>query len=86
MRVVLHYDGFSALRTDPKILGELNRLAEETAARAGEGFEAKPAGVTGGRVRGRSAVVTATAKAARRNAKHNTLLKALGGGGQAGEG
>lgn len=85
MRVVLKYEGFEQLRTDPKIMAELNRLAEETAAHAGDGFEARPAATTGGRVRGRAAVVTATAKAMRRNAKHNTLLKALGGGAQAGE-
>lgn len=79
MKVVLHNEGFQALRTDPAMMAELNRLAEDIAEKAGDGFGAKPAAATGGRVRGRSAVVTATPEAVRRNAKNNALLRALGG-------
>jgi hypothetical protein len=79
MKVVLNMKGFAALRSDPAMMDELNRLAEEIATRAGDGFEAKPAAVTGGRGRGRAAVITMTPQARVDNAKHNTLLHALGG-------
>jgi len=71
---------FQKIRTAPKAMAMLNDIANETALRAGEGFVAKPADVTGGRVRGRAAVVATTRKASASEARNHTLLKALGGG------
>ncbi len=69
--------GFRELRTDPKVMADLNRRAEAVAAAAGDGFEAEPAYRTGGRVRGRAAVVSITNQAAAAEARNHVLLKAL---------
>ena len=58
-------------------MGQLNMYAAAVAARAGAGYEAKPAAPTGGRVRGRAAVVTATRDARRDQARNHTLEKSL---------
>jgi len=70
---------FKEIRTLPKMMAALNDHAQKIAAKAGDGFEAKPAHVTGGRGRGRTAVVTATIAASKKEAKDHTLLKAAGG-------
>ncbi|NKY08943.1 hypothetical protein [Cellulomonas hominis] len=69
---------FAELRTDPAVMRELDSYAERIADAAGDGYEAKPAEETGGRVRGRAAVVTTTLGAIRDNAKNHTLMRALG--------
>lgn len=81
-RVKLQFrrDGFAEIRTAPKVMAMLNDIAEQTADRAGDGFEARPAEATGGQVRGRAAVITTTAEAMRDQAKNHSLEKALGGG------
>lgn len=69
---------FADLRTDPAVMRELDAYAEQIASAAGDGYEAKGAEVTGGKVRGRAAVVATTVKANRDNAKNHTLVRALG--------
>lgn len=68
------------LRTQPALLAELNARAEAIARAAGPGYETRPAAATGGRVRGRAAVITGTPAAVRDNAKNHTLMRALGAG------
>lgn len=72
---------FAEVRTLPKTMAEVTSLAEQVGSRAGEGFEVRSATETGGRVRGRASVGTTDYVSRRRNAKNNTLIKALGGGG-----
>lgn len=72
---------YREIRTRPQTLAELDAQAEALAARAGDGYEARGPQITGGRVRGRAAVITATVKAARAEARDHNLLRALGGGG-----
>ena len=55
-------------------------LTEQIAAAAGEGFEAQPAEKTGGRVRGRAAVISTTRAAAKAEAERHVLLSALEAG------
>lgn len=81
-RVKVHWKRgvFAEIRTLPAVMSELDSMAGAIANRAGDGFEARPAEKTGGKVRGRAAVVTATNKAARRNAREQTLLKSMDAG------
>lgn len=69
---------FADLRTIPAVMEHLHTEAEDMAARAGEGYETS-IGVTGGRVRGRAQVVTATPEAMRDNAQNHTLMRVLAG-------
>jgi len=71
---------FAEIRTLPAVMAEVDSMAQDIATAAGDGFEARPASATGGRVRGRAAVVTATARAIRRNARDQTLLKSMDAG------
>lgn len=77
--------GFYALRSEPGVQAALESLAASVAGRANQmagtpgGF--KTSSLQGARKpqgRWRTTVITATAVAMRKNAKHNTLLKALG--------
>ena len=68
---------FAEIRTLPAVQSEVNSLAAGIAERAGDGYEARPATITGGRVRTRAAVVTATAEAVRDQAINHTLERAL---------
>jgi len=79
MKVVLNLAGFQALRTDPAVMDEIERLADGIAERAGDGYEVDGPRKTGGRVRGHASVFTATPAAMVKNARDNTLLTALGG-------
>lgn len=83
-RLSWNIPGFRALRTDPKMLKDLQGRAERIADAAGPGFKAAPVGITGGRGRGRVAVVAVTGCANRRNAKNHTLMRALDAGGDSG--
>lgn len=71
---------FAEIRTLPAAMSELDSMADAIANRAGDGFAARPAEKTGGKVRGRAAVVTVTARAMRRNAREQTLLKSMDAG------
>lgn len=66
--------GFVQVRTMPAVMGRLNAYAESKAAQGGDGYHAKPAERTGGRVRGRAAVVT-DGKGARKEAKYHHLAR-----------
>lgn len=83
MALTIKWDmqGFRDLRTSDGVMERLDHEAERIAAAAGDGFEAKPPEVTGGRVRGRAAVVTATPQARVAEATNHNLLRALGGSG-----
>ncbi len=85
-RVKLRWNmpGFRALRTSPKMLQNLQKRAERIADKAGPGFVVAPVGVTGGRGRGRAAVVAAARNANRKNAKDHTLVKNLDAGSDSG--
>ena len=77
VRIKWRLAGFREVRTSPEVMAELNRLAAGVAARAGEGYVAEPAAVTGGRGRGRAAVITATEDARRDQAENHTLEASL---------
>ena len=83
-RISWRLPGFKELRTHPKMLTDLQARAERIADKAGPGFKAAPVGVTGGRGRGRVAVVATTRNANRRNAREHTLLRSLDAGGDDG--
>lgn len=78
-RIKLNMKGFAEIRTLPKVMGILDDIAQATARRAGEGFEAERAKPTSGRVRGRAAVVATTNEAMRAQAKNRSLERAIGG-------
>lgn len=74
-RIRWNYRGFGQVRTLPKVMAMLTDEAESRAQSAGEGYIAKPADVTGGRVRGRAAVLAATGPARRREAREHNLAR-----------
>jgi hypothetical protein len=71
---------FREVRTSQAAADLIERAAERVAEAAGDGYEVRGPQETGGRVRLRAAVVTATADAALDNARNNTLLRALHAG------
>lgn len=71
---------FAEIRTLPAVLSELDGMVDDIARAAGEGFESRPATKTGGKVRGRAAVITVTNRARKRNARDQVLLKSLDAG------
>ena len=77
VKVVFDYEAFAEVRTMPAVMAELNRIADGIADRAGDGFVAEPAQKTGGRVRGRAAVVTATPRAMAVEARDHVLERSL---------
>lgn len=80
MRVKFNVPAFMALRRDPGVVQELHRRAKLIADACGgedDGFHAE---VTQGKTRARASVVAVTNQARRRNARDNTMLKALDAG------
>lgn len=77
VRLKFNQKAFAEIRTAPKVMAMLDEIAEQTADRAGDGFEARPAAETGGKVRGRAAVITTTHEAMRDQAKSHTLQRSL---------
>lgn len=69
--------GYIELMNSSQMQAILREQAEQVAARAGDGFEVS---VQPGKNRAHARVNAATWEAVARNRKHNTLLKALGGG------
>lgn len=63
---------FREIRTSQPVMAELNAYAESKAS-AHPGFIAHPAKATGGRVRGRAAVVTGTVEAMLHEARYHVL-------------
>lgn len=76
MKITWHQQAFRDLLQDPAIQRELDRRGQMIADAAGEGFEVRSP--TLAPRRDRVAIITATRHAERKNAKHMTLVKALG--------
>ncbi|NQE88507.1 hypothetical protein [Nocardia terpenica] len=71
-------NAFYNLRRGPKVVRELESRGRRVAAAAGDGFAMRSAqGARRPEGRWRVTVFPATANAARRNARDNTLVKAL---------
>ncbi len=68
---------FAEIRTLPAVMAELNSHAERIARAAGNGFEARAAQKTGGRIRGRAAVVAMSFPARYRQARDHVLEREL---------
>lgn len=80
LKVTFWKGSFAELRTLPAVMQVLNDKAEAIAEAAGRGYEAMHAEKTGGRVRGRAAVVPTTPAAVRDAAKNGTLQRAMNAG------
>lgn len=82
--VKLNKAGFAALRNSPEVMADLNRRATRIANAAGEGFAARldqrGSSSMSSRPRARASVGTTDAKSIRKNAKENTLMRALDAG------
>lgn len=83
--VIFYQPGFAAIRTAPKVMEMINEKAQHVGALAnGSGtgtFIVHPAEHTGGRVRGRAAVVTGDIAAMRMQSRGRILERALNGQG-----
>lgn len=77
VKVAWKRGAFAELRTSPGVMAQVDRTAQAMADRAGPGYEAKPAKKTGGRVRGRAAVIPTTHDAIRDQAKNHTLERVV---------
>lgn len=77
VKVVLNHDQVQGFLKSAPVESLVGAHAHHIAGRAGAGFEAS---TWAGDSRVIGSVITATPKAIRSNAKHNTLLRALGGG------
>lgn len=76
-QVRINLAGINALMTSPEVQALIDEAGSRIATRCGSGYEYIP---TGGRPHpwvARGYVQTTTVRAARSNAKNNTLLKAL---------
>lgn len=71
-KIVFKKGVFKEIRTLPKVMGALTAHAASVAAQCGPGYHNHGAAVTGGKGRGRAAVVT-DRQGARREAKHHLL-------------
>ena len=72
---------FREIRTLPEAMAMIAEKGQEWASAAGDGYEASPARVTGGRGRGRVSVKAVTTSARRREARDHNLLRVFGGAG-----
>lgn len=85
VRIDFRQNGFAAIRTSRKVMGMLNDIANQVGSTANSSspgtFIVHPAERTGGRVRGRAAVVTGDFEAMASEARNHILVKALGGKG-----
>lgn len=73
-KIVFRSGAFAEIRTMPVVMGMLDNYADRKAAEGGEGYHAQAAERTGGRIRGRAAVV-ATGTGARTEATHHILAR-----------
>ena len=73
-KVVLNHAGFRALLKSPELAEGLYDLASTVAENAGEGYEADTYQASSRVI---ASAYTATPEAIRREAKYNTLLKAV---------
>lgn len=74
VRMKLNSSGFNKLRKSKPVKAAVDRMADDMAAEAGDGYMVKSNYTT---ERYRAAVITATAHAMNSNAKHNTLNRIL---------
>lgn len=74
-RVDLNLSGFRRLRNSPEVVARLRRIVDRIAADAGEGYVGD---IEVGGNRASGAVLTASGEAVADNARHNTLVAALG--------
>ena len=80
-RVRMNNKAFYELRSSPGVVADLESRTEKIRAACGEGFEtSSQQGAKRPQGRWRTTVIAASAKAKRRNARHNTLIKALDAG------
>lgn len=80
-RVRLNNKAFYEIRRSPGVVAELESRARKIQAACGEGFEmSSQQGVKRPQGRWRTTVAAISPKAKRKNAKYNTLLRALGAG------
>ena len=80
MKFILNKKAFAQLRTLPAVMEALDDKAAAIAGAAGPGYVTQPASATGGRVRGRAAVIAGTAEAIKDAATNGTLQKAMSAG------
>lgn len=76
MKIDVNQAAIKALESDPKVLADLKRRADNIKERAGVGYESA---VDAGNDP-HAAVYTYTARAIHDNAKHNTLIKSMDSG------
>lgn len=76
VRVKYKQGAFRAIRTSRETSAELDRRAQRVARVAGSGVEVESS-ISGGRGRARAEVVAVSFAARKRNARGNTLLRAL---------
>lgn len=76
-KVTLNNQGFRELRTSPSARSLIRAEAQKVADRAGPGFEVLPE--EDPRNRAHRVVAASNYSAARKNARENTLLRAVGG-------
>jgi hypothetical protein len=84
-RFKLDRNAYRAIRTSPLVVAEISRRAHLIAAAADRaaddpGGHFVDSGITGGRGRARSAVITATNKSKAKEAVHRTLTTAFNAG------
>ena len=80
MKIKWKQGAFAEIRTLPDVMGLLDDHAESVATTANSGlgeygYKAMPAAPTGGRVRGRAAVVTTTIEAMVHEARNHELAR-----------
>lgn len=80
LNVVFRKKAFAELRTLPAVMDALNDKAAAIAGAAGPGYVTQSAYETGGRIRGRAAVIAGTAEAIEDAATNGTLQKAMSAG------
>jgi len=76
VRIKYNQGAFRAVRTSKETSAELDRRARRVARAAGSGVEVESS-ISGGRGRARSEVVAVSFAARKRNARSNTLLRAI---------
>ena len=76
--IELNHEGIAQLLKSAEMVGEMKRVADGVAARAGQGYSAEAG--TKGKTRGRAFVQTDDWASFEDNATNSTLLRALDGG------
>ena len=77
MKIKYNIKAFEEIRRLPAVAAEVDSRAAPNAHACGDGYESSP---YEGRSRHRASVITSNYKAARDNAKNNTLLRNINAG------